>query len=159
MRTSAELLGEPVGGQRPVLVRDVVADVVALLEQHPRRVGRSLRDPLRLLPRDQAVELAGDHEQRLVDARRAVGQVELCGLLARLLEARRAGVMHDRLARRLRHRVPALAEVERAAYSRDGADPLLVRRRARGVVAAERYACDPDRAEAVELVEDGADRA
>src|ERR1700674_1682512 len=62
-----EALLEPVGHQWPVLVRDVVADVVAIRVHHERRVRRLARNPLRLRGRKQAVAGTMDHEQRLRD--------------------------------------------------------------------------------------------
>src|SRR4051794_20855943 len=53
-----KVLSEPVRRERPVPVRDVVADVVALLEQPPRRVRRRVGDLLRLLPAHEPVVLA-----------------------------------------------------------------------------------------------------
>src|SRR3954466_9938924 len=92
-----KLLLQPVGGERPVLPRDVVADVVAVVVQDELAAGCSLRLPLRLLPGDQAVVAPGDREERLVDQRRRVVQVELAGLLAPLLHRRRARVVADGL--------------------------------------------------------------
>src|SRR5665647_2099561 len=65
----AELLLQPVRRERPVLVADVVTDVVAVVEQHELSVLGLLRLPLRLLPRDQPVEPSGDREEGLVDQR------------------------------------------------------------------------------------------
>ena len=67
-------------------------------------------------------------------------------------------MVRDGLARRLRQRVPAVAEVERTADPGCCSDAFLVRRGPRRVVAAERNTGDADRAEAVDLVEHGADR-
>src|SRR5438093_3549820 len=62
-----EFLREPVRHERPVPVRDVVADVIALLVEDEAPLRGLVCDPLRLLPRDDAVELAGDHEGGAVE--------------------------------------------------------------------------------------------
>src|SRR5436309_9308884 len=122
-----KLLLQPVGGQRPVFPRDVVADVVAVVVEQ-ELAARRLRDlALRLLPRDQPVVTAGDREERLVDAVCRVVQVQLTGLLAPVLHRRGAGVMADGLARLLRHVVPVRREVEWAADPDNGLQALLVR--------------------------------
>src|SRR5437764_12347897 len=50
-----KLLLEPVGGERAVLPRDVVADVVAVVVEDELAAGRFLGLALRLLPGDQPV--------------------------------------------------------------------------------------------------------
>src|ERR687887_98689 len=74
---TAELLREPIGHKWPVLVRNVVADVVALLVEDQVAIPGRVRDPLRLLPRDDAVELARDHERRPVELGDHGSEVEL----------------------------------------------------------------------------------
>src|ERR687893_457017 len=64
--TGEDLL-QPVRDERPVAVRDVVADVVSLLDEDERRVSRLVGDPSRLLPRDQAIEPAGHEEGGLLE--------------------------------------------------------------------------------------------
>src|SRR4051812_28793765 len=66
-RLKRKLLLQPVGGERPVLPRDVVADVVAVVVEDELAAGRLLRLALRLLPRDQPVVAPRDREERLLD--------------------------------------------------------------------------------------------
>src|SRR5436190_23856735 len=67
-----KLLLQPVGGERPVLPRDVVAHVVAVVVEHELAAGRVCGLALRLLPRDEPVVAAGDREERLVDQLRGL---------------------------------------------------------------------------------------
>src|SRR3954453_12791645 len=81
---NCKLLSQPVGRQRPVLPRDVVADVVAVLVEDELTARRLLGLPLRLLPRDQPVVAARDREERLLDQLRRVVEVQLARLRAPL---------------------------------------------------------------------------
>src|SRR5919109_8413 len=60
---TTELLGEPVGDERSVLVGDVVADVVALVVEDEAAVRSLVGDPFGLLPRDDAIELPRHHQR------------------------------------------------------------------------------------------------
>src|SRR6187551_3352703 len=91
-----ELLSDPVRDERPVLVRDVVANVGALLEQDEPGVGRLGGDPARLLPRDDPVELAGHHECRLAELADDRSQVELERLFSGRLVVTGARVVPER---------------------------------------------------------------
>src|SRR5436309_12722908 len=82
---SPELLPQPVGGQRPVPVGDVVAHVATLVEEHELAVLRFFRLSPRLLPRDQPVVPPRDREERLVDQRRGLVELELRRFRATLL--------------------------------------------------------------------------
>src|SRR5437764_6896089 len=97
-----KLLPQPVGGQGPVLPRDVVADVVAVVVEDELAARRLLGLPLRLLPRDQPVVAAGDREERLLDQLRRVVEVQLARLRAPLPHRLRAGATTDRHPRPLR---------------------------------------------------------
>src|SRR4051812_47275299 len=93
-----ELLAQPVGGERPVAVRDVVADVVAVVEEDELAARRLARDPLGLLPRDQAVEAAGDAQERLRDPLGDALEAQLGSTRACFLGRGGAGVVLHRLA-------------------------------------------------------------
>src|SRR5690242_17690413 len=67
-----KLLLQPVGGQGPVLPRDVVADVVAVVVEDELTARRLPGLALRLLPGNQPVVPARDREERLVDQLRGV---------------------------------------------------------------------------------------
>src|SRR6266511_6092138 len=82
---TAELLREPVRDERPVLVRDVVAHVVALLVEDELPVRSLVGDPLGLLPGDDPIELPGDHERRAVELGDHRREVELERLHPRVL--------------------------------------------------------------------------
>ena len=110
--------------------------------------GAAQRLALGRLPRDQAVEPAGDEQRGPVEPLEHAVEVERQRPLARIVAVARARLVRERLTRELRQRVPQLAEVERAADPGDGADPRLERRRARCVVAAE---ADAERADALEV--------
>src|ERR1700680_5060693 len=71
-----QLLAQPVRHERPVLVRDVVADVVSIRVDHQRRIGCFARDPLRMRRREQAVFGAVDHEEWLSDPAQDTFEVE-----------------------------------------------------------------------------------
>src|SRR5207302_11138107 len=62
---SAEMLRHEIGHQRPVLVDDVVADVVALwVADPPLRAARLLVGAVGVFRRDQVVPLAVDDQER-----------------------------------------------------------------------------------------------
>src|SRR5205807_9735765 len=102
-------------------------------------------------------ELAGDEQQRLLDALGDAAEVELGRLRARLLRIRGARVMLERLPRQRRTGVPDVAEVERAADRRRRSHAGLERGRARRVVAAEADSGQPDGLVPLEVVECRAD--
>src|SRR4051812_18168587 len=76
----------PVRAARTVAVRAIVGDVVAVLDHEeldrPFRVGG---DALGMLPRDEAVLLAGDEEKRAFDALRSVLHRERARMLLRVV--------------------------------------------------------------------------
>src|SRR5436305_6567272 len=90
-----KLLLQPVGGERPVLPRDVVADVVAVVVQHELAARRLLGLAPGLLPWDQAVVAAGDGEERLVDQLGRVVQVQRGGVLSAFLHRGGSSVVAD----------------------------------------------------------------
>src|SRR5438874_75723 len=64
---SPEVIGEPVGDERPVFVRDVVTDVVALRVEDPRRrAARALHDAAGVLGRGERVARPVHDEDRPV---------------------------------------------------------------------------------------------
>jgi alpha-mannosidase len=146
----AQPLGEPVGRLRAPAVADVHAHVVALLEQPQLGVRRLLGHPGRVLPGDQPVLLAEDHDHGLGQPGEHAPQAEPGGERVGLLPAGRPAVVRER-GQAVRGAVPdQLAVVVGAAADHDRADPRLEGRRARRVVAAEAHPEDADPA-AVEV--------
>src|SRR5262245_30899586 len=70
-RSSSQPLRHPVGALQPPAVAAVVGDVAAVLDdQELARTFDVTRQPLGVLPRHHAVELAGDDEHRAGDLAR-----------------------------------------------------------------------------------------
>src|SRR5437870_1908693 len=97
--SSGQLFSHPVADERPVLVRDVVADVIALGIHDELGVGRLGGHALGVLPGNQAVELTEDDEERLLHAREHAREIQLAGPGSCLVFCRRSRVAHERLTR------------------------------------------------------------
>src|SRR5439155_26031689 len=102
------------------------------------------REALGVLPRNDAVELAGDDEDRARDAARDALEREGGGV-ALGLGLRGAMAAHaKRLAREIRQPVPRLGKIVWTRERDAGFHARLERRGARRVVAAEAHAPQPD---------------
>jgi hypothetical protein len=111
--------------------------VVAVLEEDELAARRGLRLPARRLPRDQAIERAGDEQRRRGEVLEHAVEVERERAPPAVLGVGGAGLVHERLARELGQVVPQLSEAERTADRGYGAHARLERRGARREVPAE----------------------
>src|SRR3989442_5577597 len=74
-----QALAHPIGHGRAVLVRDVIADVVAVRVHQQRRLRRLARDPFGLRWRKKAIQGAVDDQERTGDLVQDAAQRERLG--------------------------------------------------------------------------------
>src|SRR5205085_7676445 len=101
-------------------------------------------EALRVLPRNQPVELAGHHENRTGDVLRNAIERERLRVALRLLMCGAMAANAERLARQLRQGVPISLPVIRTTQRKAGLDAFLERRGARRIVTAEAHAPQSD---------------
>src|SRR5258706_2611047 len=141
----SEVRGHRVGGAQPVAVGPVVGDVIAVFDdQELHRPGDLGGDPLRILPRDQAILLAGDEEERAFDLLRRVLQREGARVLARFVHRAQVASHAEGLARELRQGVENRAPVVRTRETNARTNALLVSGGARRVIAADADTTEAD---------------
>src|SRR5918999_2001422 len=139
-----ELLRHPIRTAIAVLVGDVDTPVVTVLQEQEFGTGNLVDEPLRVLPRNQTIELAGDDLQRARDGLSASLEVQRQALGACVPFRGRLRSERERVARQLRQLVPEGAEVVRPCERDARADIAQAARHARGVVAAEADAPETD---------------
>src|SRR5579884_1648536 len=133
-----QFLAHPVRLLRPVLVGDVVADVVAVFKEPEFRVAADLRrDALALFRRHEAVAATLNDEHGATDALRYALQVELLQFFLGILFASGLEAMHHRFAADARAVAKVGSLVVGAAVFDGGFDARLESGGAHGELAAE----------------------
>src|SRR5260221_5354937 len=134
----SELRGHPIGAAQPIAVGPVVGEVIAVRDDEQLDRYLDLRgDPLRILPRDQAVLLAGDEEERAFDLLRRVLQREGARMRARFVHRAQVASHAEGFARELRQGVENRAPIVRTRETNARTNALLVGHAACAVIAAE----------------------
>src|SRR5512146_1961641 len=109
---SSQLRFQPVRSQGSILVGDVVADMIAVLEHDEFRVvPDGANDLLSLLPRNDFVQPALDDKERLSYPGCDIFHGELAGLCLCLLRIAGARIVLEGKARQRRCSLPTLAKV------------------------------------------------
>src|SRR6185503_10967243 len=134
-------LRQPIRTLRAPAIRAIVGHVIAVLDQQEgARPFDFPGQPLGMLPGDQAVELAGHHENRTRDVLRHAFQREVRGAAIGLLLRGAMAAHAEGLARQIRETGPRLLPIVGTAERDAGLDALLEGGRARRVIAAEAHA-------------------
>src|SRR4051812_31031226 len=137
----SELRRQPIGAAAAVAIRAIIGVVPAVFHhQELDRPGHALRQALGMRRRNEAVLAAGDDEQRAGDLARGFAQRQRGGLALRLGLRRGVAAHAESVPGQLGKRVPDLRPLERTRQRDAGAEPLLERRGARRIVAAEAHA-------------------